>query len=114
MGSTPSELNLGEGQNTIRTDSMYVGHRKGSANLTLGADGALDLREINYAFNVSLPQLEHRSLNGFIIEELGHVPERGETLEREGVRIDVVDATETQVLRARVRKIVAREKKKAD
>jgi len=78
------------------------------------ADGALDLREINYAFNVSLPQLEHRSLNGFIIEELGHVPERGETLEREGVRIDVVDATETQVLRARVRKIVAREKKKAD
>jgi putative hemolysin len=69
------------------------------------ADGALDLREINYAFNVSLPQLENRSLNGFIIEELGYVPERGETLERQGVRIDVVDATETQVVRARVRKI---------
>jgi len=69
------------------------------------ADGALDLREINYAFNVSLPQLEHRSLNGFIIEELGYVPERGESLERQGVRIDVVDATETQVIRARVRKI---------
>lgn len=69
------------------------------------ADGALDLREINYAFNVSLPQLEHRSLNGFIIEELGYVPEKGETLERHGVRIDVVDATETQVVRARVRKI---------
>jgi len=70
------------------------------------ADGALDLREINYAFNVSLPQLEHRSLNGFIIEELGYVPERGESLESQGVRIDVVDATETQVLRARVRKII--------
>ncbi len=71
------------------------------------ADGALDLREINYAFNVSLPQLEHRSLNGFIIEELGYVPERGESLESQGVRIDVVDATETQVLRARVRKITS-------
>lgn len=71
------------------------------------ADGALDLREINYVFNVSLPQLEHRSLNGFIIEELGYVPERGESLERQGVRIDVVDATETQVLRARVRKITS-------
>lgn len=69
------------------------------------ADGALDLREINYAFNVSLPQLEHRSLNGFIIEELGYVPERGESLERQGVRIDVVDATETQVVKARVRKL---------
>jgi putative hemolysin len=78
------------------------------------ADGSLDLREINYAFNVSIPQLEHRSLNGFIIEELGHVPERGETLEREGLRIDVVDATETQVLRARVRKMVAREHRKED
>ncbi len=71
------------------------------------ADGALDLREINYAFNVSLPQLEHRSLNGFIIEELGYVPERGESLESQGVRIDVVDATETQVLRARVRKLLS-------
>jgi CBS domain containing-hemolysin-like protein len=71
------------------------------------ADGALDLREINYAFNVSLPQIEHRSLNGFIIEELGYVPERGESLEMQGVRIDVVDASETQVLRARVRKILS-------
>jgi CBS domain containing-hemolysin-like protein len=73
------------------------------------ADGALDLREINYAFNVSLPQLEHRSLNGFIIEELGYVPERGESLERQGVRIDVVDATETQVVRARLKKLAAAE-----
>ncbi len=71
------------------------------------ADGGLDLREINYAFNVSLPQLEHRSLNGFIIEELGYVPAKGESLERHGVRIDVVESTETQVLRARVRKLAA-------
>jgi CBS domain containing-hemolysin-like protein len=69
------------------------------------ADGALDLRDINYAFNIALPQSEHRSLNGFIIEELGYVPGKGETLERHGVRIDVVDATETQVVRARVRKL---------
>ena len=44
-------------------------------------------------------------MNGFIIEELGYVPEKGETLERHGVRIDVMEATETQVLRARVRKL---------
>lgn len=69
------------------------------------ADGALDLREINYSFNLSLPQLEHRSLNGFIIEELGYVPEKGESLECHGVHIDVVDASETQVLRARIRKL---------
>ena len=38
-----------------------------------------------------------RSLNGFIIEELGYVPERGESLEMQGVRIDVVDASEDTV-----------------
>ncbi len=70
----------------------------------LVADGAVDLREINYAFNVSLPQLEHRSLNGFILEEMGHVPEAGETLERAGVEIEVLEASETQVMRARLRK----------
>ena len=69
------------------------------------AEGTLDLREINYAFNVSLPQLEHRSLNGFIIEELGYVPERGESLERQGLGIDIMEATDTQVVRARVRKL---------
>ncbi|MFC1660529.1 hemolysin family protein [Gemmatimonadota bacterium] len=69
------------------------------------ASGALDLREINFALHVSLPQLEHRSLNGFIVEELGFVPQKGQTLERHGVRIDVVDASETQVIRARVRKL---------
>jgi CBS domain containing-hemolysin-like protein len=69
------------------------------------ADGGIDLREINLAFNVTLPQMEHRSLNGFIIEELGYVPGEGETLERSGVRIEVVEASETHVLRARLTKL---------
>jgi len=67
-------------------------------------DAGIDLREINHAFNVSLPQLEFRSLNGLILEVLGHVPSRGETLARYGVQIEVLEATETQVLRARLTK----------
>lgn len=66
------------------------------------ADAAVDLRDINHVFDVDLPTLEHRSLNGFILEELGYVPSVGETLERSGVRIEVVEATDTQVLRARL------------
>ncbi len=68
----------------------------------LVADGAVDLREINYAFNVSLPTLENRSLNGFILDELGYVPEQGETFERAGVSIEVLEATGTHVVRARL------------
>lgn len=69
------------------------------------ADGDTDLREINHYFNTSFPQLEHRSLNGYLLEELGRVPTAGESLEREGILIEVLEATETQVLRARLRRL---------
>ena len=66
------------------------------------AEGDTELREINHIFNAALPLLEHRSLNGYVMEELGHVPQRHETLERQGLQIEVLDASETQVVRARV------------
>jgi putative hemolysin len=67
--------------------------------------GDADLREINHFFNAALPQLEHRSLNGYLLEELGRVPEPGEQFERDGILIEVMEATETQVTRARLRRI---------
>ncbi len=68
------------------------------------AAGDADLREINHFFNTMLPQLEHRSLNGYLLEELGRVPEPGETLERVGLRIEVLEATDTYVVRARLKR----------
>lgn len=69
------------------------------------ATGDVDLREINHFFNTALPQLEHRSLNGYLLEELGHVPESGAVLERGGVAIEVLEATDTQVIRVRLRRL---------
>ena len=66
------------------------------------AAGDADLREINHFFNTSFPQLEHRSLNGYLLEELGRVPQSGEHLLREGIEVEILEATETQVLRARL------------
>lgn len=68
------------------------------------AQGDADLREINHFFDTAFPQLEHRSLNGYLLEELGRVPDAGETLQREGIIIEVLDATDTQVERARLRR----------
>ena len=68
------------------------------------AEGGVDLREVNEAFQVELPQDEHRSLNGFILDELGYVPEAGETLIRDGVVMDIVEASDTQVVRVRIRR----------
>jgi CBS domain containing-hemolysin-like protein len=66
------------------------------------AEGYADLREVNHFFNTGFPQLEHRSVNGYVLEELGYVPRAGTELEREGMRIRVEDASETQVLRVRI------------
>ena len=78
------------------------------------APGGVDVREINYAFNVALPQLEHRSLNGFILEELGHVPEPGETVERAGVKIEILTASDTQVLTARLTKLALADREESE
>ena len=78
------------------------------------APGGVDVRELNYAFNVALPQLENRSLNGFILEELGHVPEKGDTVERAGVRIEILTASDTQVLTARLTKLALTDREGAD
>ena len=67
-------------------------------------DGGAELREINDAFGTSLPVDEYRSLNGFLLGELGRVPAAGEVLERDDVRIMVVSSTDTQVTRARIRR----------
>lgn len=73
-------------------------------------DGSTDLREINHYFNTSFPLVEHRSLNGYLLDELGRVPQPEETVEREGVRIEVLGATETQVTRARLTRVPGKQK----
>ncbi len=78
------------------------------------AEGYADLREINHFFNTTFPQLEHRSVNGYLLEELGYVPGPGAEFEREGVRIRVEDASETQVLRVRLTRIHATEDDRPD
>ena len=69
------------------------------------ASGGAELRDINERFGLALPEEDNRSLNGFILEELGRVPEPGTTFEAEGVRVEVVTASDTQVIRARIRRV---------
>ncbi len=75
-----------------------------SRNVIL-VDGGADLREINHFFNTSLPLLEHRSLNGYLLDVFGQVPQPGETITSEGLLIEVTAATDTQVVRARLSRV---------
>ena len=84
------------------TDISEVSIHRISKN-ELEVDGGVELRELNYAFNVSLPHL-HRSLNGFLLEKLGRVPAVGEQLRLPGLEIEVLESTDAQVTRARLAK----------
>ena len=70
----------------------------------IAVDAGAELREINDAFGTSFPVDEYRSLNGFLLGELGRVPAAGEVVEHGDVRIKVVASTDTQVTRARIRR----------
>lgn len=69
------------------------------------ADGDVDLRELNHLFNATFPLLEQRSLNGLVLDELGHVPEVGERVVLDGIEIEVVEASDTHLIRARLRRL---------
>ena len=70
-------------------------------------DASAELRDINHFFNTAFPIDEHRSLNGYLLNELGRVPEGGETIEREGVRIEVLGASDTQITHCRLVRLPA-------
>ena len=70
-------------------------------------DASAELRDINHFFNTAFPVDEHRSLNGYLLNELGRVPGRGEMIEREGVRIEVLGAGDTQITQCRLVRLPA-------
>ncbi|MEJ2311711.1 MAG: hemolysin family protein [Gemmatimonadales bacterium] len=77
-------------------------------------DASAELRDINHFFNTSFPDDEHRSLNGYVLHELGRVPARGETTELDGVRIEVLGASDTQITHCRLVRLPAERREGSD
>jgi len=69
------------------------------------ADATADLKDINQVFGIDLPVHEHRSLNGLLLELFGRVPNAHESVEIDGIAIEVIDAEDTQVLRVRMTRL---------
>ncbi len=67
--------------------------------------GGIELRDLSERFEVPLDGTDHRSLNGLVLDTLGQVPDPGQVLELPGLRIDVLEASVTQVLRARLTRL---------
>jgi len=64
----------------------------------------IDLEEASEVLGVTLASEEALSLGGLVIENLGHVPKKGEKTEVNGITIEVVDATPQRVKLLKVTK----------
>jgi len=66
-------------------------------------DGAARLDEVNEALELGLPEEEdYETLAGFILSELGRIPRSGDRFEREGVRYEVMEASDRRVICVRI------------
>jgi CBS domain containing-hemolysin-like protein len=66
-------------------------------------DGRVHIDDLNERFNYNLPENEDfDTIGGFVFSELGHVPEVGETLTWQSLRMTVVEADKRRIIKLRI------------
>ncbi|MEK7608532.1 MAG: hemolysin family protein [Patescibacteria group bacterium] len=64
--------------------------------------GQTQISFLNRFFNTNIPN--HRNVNGFLLDEFGHLPKVGEVLKYDGVEIEIHEAGRSQIERVLIRK----------
>jgi CBS domain containing-hemolysin-like protein len=67
-------------------------------------DGGVEIRRVELLFDTELEADDFKTVAGLIINELGHVPAAGESLDFKGLRFEVVEADSKRVNRVRLLK----------
>ncbi|PAA96503.1 DUF21 domain-containing protein [Serratia fonticola] len=65
-------------------------------------DGSANVRELNKAFNWTLPATEARTINGMLLEELEEIPSIGTRLRISHYDIDILDVQDNMIKQVRV------------
>ena len=69
-------------------------------------DGRFHVDDLNEAFALELPEDdEYDTIGGFILAEIGRVPEVGETHDSHGVRFTIIEGTPTQITRIAIERV---------
>ncbi len=58
---------------------------------TYQVEAGMSIDEANEELGINLPDGDFDTLAGFVLDRLGHIPEEGETLEHENLKIEVVE-----------------------
>jgi magnesium and cobalt transporter len=61
-------------------------------------DAKADVTELNEALNLSIPDEEFESLGGYLISLVGHVPEKDEVFEENGITLKVLESDERRIV----------------
>ncbi|MCW1873905.1 MULTISPECIES: HlyC/CorC family transporter [Erwiniaceae] len=65
-------------------------------------EGSANVRELNKAFNWTLPEEGARTVNGMILEELQDIPQPGATIHIGRYAVDILDVQENMIKQVRV------------
>ncbi len=70
---------------------------------TVEVDARMAINELNRALELTLPEDgDYHTLGGFVLSHLGFIPNKGDVLEHEGVKITVLDAEPRRVKKLRL------------
>ena len=73
--------------------------------------GNMDVDRLDELFGIRLEGKESATVGGLVSELAGHIPHKGEAVEEDGLRFEVVESTERKVERVRVTAVQPRQMK---
>jgi putative hemolysin len=65
--------------------------------------GRADIDDVSEELDLEVRGSGFETVSGYVLDALGRIPRAGEVIEREGVRIEVVDADEQRIHKVRFR-----------
>jgi CBS domain containing-hemolysin-like protein len=83
-------------------------HDRGEAPLRQMSDGSylvpghMKIDDVNERLNIDLPEGDYETISGFVLEELGRVPARGERIEVQGAVLEVAVSTSRRIVTIKV------------
>ncbi|ALS77711.1 hemolysin [Planococcus kocurii] len=70
----------------------------------LSCHGRLEIEDVNDMFNVEVPN-DHDTIAGFVMQQLGHVPEEGEQFTYENLYVEINEMDRNRIVRLTITKI---------
>ncbi|MDQ0428231.1 Mg2+/Co2+ transporter CorB [Planomicrobium stackebrandtii] len=73
-------------------------------DILLSCHGRLEIEDVNDMFNVEVPN-DHDTIAGFVMQQLGHVPDEGEQFTYENLQVEVNEMDRNRIVRLTIMKI---------